>query len=408
MKRLFLAAVIASCVAAALARKAAPDESELDRALTAISVDTLRGNLSFLASDVLEGRYTPSRGLDTAAEFIASRFRAAGLASGSGADYFQVADLTQQVKKIAERRGQPPPVSVIARNVVALLPGSDPNLKNTYVVLSAHYDHLGTLKTSIGLTKDKSAKNGDEIFNGANDDGSGTVSVIEIATAFAKMPQRPRRSILFVTFCGEELGLLGSRYYVQHPLFPLAQTVADINLEQVGRSDGEFGKDHATLTGYDFTDLSSSFEKAAATVGMTMVKTKETDPYFRASDNFSFAAVGIPDVTLATSYEFPDYHGLKDEWKKIDFATMAKVDRLAALVLWSLAKQSTTCPLEREQSEDRILPPSWNAGQRHCSPLISPRLPHVVIEVWLRSSCSLWIYTVRSAKMTSQYACQNR
>jgi len=124
----------------------------------------------------------------------------------------------------------PPPTSVPVRlrNVAGVLRGSDPSLKETCVLVTAHYDHLGV----------RSAGDGDHIYNGANDDASGTGSVIEIAVALASLSQKPRRSIVFMTFFGEEIGLLGSKYYSRHPLFPLAKTVAQINLEHLGRTDG--------------------------------------------------------------------------------------------------------------------------------------------------------------------------
>src|SRR5205823_1334444 len=125
-----------------------------------------------------------------------------------------------------------------------------------------------TLETSGKLSADKAEKNGDRIFNGANDDGSGTVSVIEIASAFAKMRQRPKRSIVFIAFCGEELGELGSLYYTEHPLFPLERTIAEINLEQVGRSDSDIGKGNATTNGYGYTTMTPIFEKAAKLSGI--------------------------------------------------------------------------------------------------------------------------------------------
>jgi Zn-dependent M28 family amino/carboxypeptidase len=321
--------------------------TELQRALSRISADCLRGNLSFLSSDLLAGRWTPSAGLDIAAEFIASRFRAAGLEPGNGREYFQVADLTELAKKSGELRGRVIDHPVIGRNVVGVLRGSDPELRNTYLIVSAHYDHIGTLETSGKLSNDKAEKNGDRIFNGANDDGSGTVSVIEIASAFAKMKVRPKRSIVFIAFCGEELGELGSLYYTQHPLFPLKQTIADINLEQVGRSDSDIGKGNASTNGYGYTTMTPLFEKAARLSGVSMVKTKESDQYFPASDNYRFAQVGIPDLTVATSFEFPDYHGLKDEWQKIDFPEMVKVDRLIARVVWTVANDAVA--------------PRWNA-----------------------------------------------
>jgi Zn-dependent M28 family amino/carboxypeptidase len=347
MKRLLSALLGGALLFAAPPANVPKRISEFDRALFSISANSLRANLSFLASDALAGRWTPSPGLDAAAEFIASRFRAAGLTPGNDQSYFQIADLTELAKKSPEIKDRTIDSPIVGRNVIGILPGSDPNLKNTYVILSAHYDHLGTLATSGNLSQDKTEKNGDRIFNGANDDGSGTVSVIEIATALARMRVRPKRTIVFITFCGEELGLLGSLYYTQHPLFPLKDTVVNINLEQVGRSDSEFGKDNLTMTGYGYTDLTALFESSAQSVGMKMVKTKGTDPYFEASDNYYFAMAGIPDQTLATSYDFPDYHRLKDEWDKIDYSTMVKVDRLAARVIWTVANQAQA--------------PRWNA-----------------------------------------------
>lgn len=315
--------------------------AEFQHAIDGISADSLRGNLSFLSSDVLAGRWTPSPGLDVAAEFIASRFRAAGLEPGNGPSYFQIADLTDLARKSAELRDRKIGQPIIARNVVGLLRGSDPELANTYVIVSAHYDHLGTLETAGRLGVDKVAsKDGDRIFNGANDDGSGTVSVIEIASALARMKNRPKRSIIFIAFCGEELGELGSLYYTQHPLFRLNQTVAEINLEQVGRSDSDLGKGRVTLTGYDYTSITPIIQDAARISGLVLIRTDQTDGYFQASDNYSFARAGIPDLTIATSYEFPDYHRLKDEWQKIDFPEMVKVDRLAARVVWALANDA--------------------------------------------------------------------
>ncbi len=304
----------------------APDP--LQTSLDNISAQSLRGNLSFLASDALEGRWTPSPGLNIAAEFIASRFRAAGVAPGNKGSYFQQAGLNTR-----------PPATT--KNIVAILPGADPTLRNTYVILSAHYDHLGTLATAGRLTKDKVAIHGDTIFNGANDDGSGTVSVIEIAAALRKAHYQPKRSIVFILFCGEELGELGSEYYTKDPVYPLSKTVADINLEQIGRSDSDFGKGRASLTGYGYTNMTKLFQDAAKRSGFTLIKAKGTDAYFEDSDNYSFALVGIPDVTFATSFNFGDYHGLKDEWTKIDFPDLARANQLATRVLLNVADSPT-------------------------------------------------------------------
>jgi hypothetical protein len=421
-------------------------------AIDRISADSLRGHLSFLASDLLEGRKTPSRGLDLAAEYIAAQFRRAGLEAAGDDGYFQTAALTQvepssegielslengsvsltaakgavlprspraaelsevpvfkasdslhaedvkgravvlargrgsagilaklrtmqpaaivtfgprisrspQILDLGEKRAETPWVSVSdpemiramealapglsewklslriprpkqtpvkVRNVIGLLRGSDAALKDTYVLLSAHYDHLGVAA-------------GGKIYNGANDDASGTVSVIEIAAALAALPQHPRRSIVFLALFGEEEGLLGSKYYVDHPVFPLDKTVADINLEQLGRTDANNGPQiaTATLTGYDYSDVPPVFQKAGEMTGVNVYKAPNGgDEYFNRSDNESFADRGIPAHTVVVAFEFPDYHAVGDTWTKIDYANLAKVDRMLALGILMLA-----------------------------------------------------------------------
>jgi Zn-dependent M28 family amino/carboxypeptidase len=227
------------------------------------------------------------------------------------------------------------------RNVVGLLRGSDPALKETFLVLTAHYDHLGIRGTGEG----------DHIYNGANDDASGTASVIEIAGTLGGLAGRPRRSILFMALFGEERGELGSRYYAQHPIFPLAKTIADVNLEQLGRTDesGEARKiGQFNLTGFDFTDLAATFRQCAEPAGVQVVKDEtRSDAYFGRSDNAPFADVGVPSTTLSVTYEFSDYHAAGDEWPKLDYENMAKVDRAIALAVYRLA--------------DSTEEPRWNA-----------------------------------------------
>lgn len=216
------------------------------------------------------------------------------------------------------------------RNVIGLLRGSDPVLANTYVLLTAHYDHIGK-GVAVG---------GDNIYNGANDDGSGTVSVIEIAAALATLKQRPKRSLVFMTFFGEEKGGLGSRYYGRHPVFPIDKTVADLNLEQLGRTDDSEGPQvsRATITGFDYSDISTNFTAAGELTGVTIYKHEQnSDAFFSRSDNQSLADQGVPAHTLGVSFLFPDYHGVGDHWEKIDYENMAKVDRTVALGLLTIA-----------------------------------------------------------------------
>jgi Peptidase family M28 len=226
----------------------------------------------------------------------------------------------------------PTQTPVRVRNVAGVLRGSDPNLKDTYVIVSAHYDHLGVRDGCDAATQDC-------IFNGANDDGSGTVGVIELASALSKLNPRPRRSILFMTFFGEELGLVGSRYYGAHPLVPLAKTVAQINMEQIGRTDDSEGPQVGTLavTGFDFSDVGATLQRAGAATGIKVYKhPTNSDAYFARSDNQSLADAGVPAHTAGVAFEFPDYHAVGDEWTKVDFANMERVVRavgLAALLV---------------------------------------------------------------------------
>jgi hypothetical protein len=438
---------------------------EVNRALASISADSLRGNLSFIAADLLDGRDTPSRGLDIAALYIAAQFRRAGLEPAGDDGYFQTAKMlriagnrdgselhiktgsrTMAVSKerteIVSRQplelsgvsvykmtgradlpaaavkgkvvfvdrfgegrravaafqpaafldvagdasGQAPPrlidadeewtmfgdvprlivrdpdavrllkeskdgetgmtvsirlpaptaTPVTVRNVAGLLRGSDPALRSQYVLLTAHYDHLG--RNGAGV-----------VFPGANDNGSGTVSVIEIARALATLPAHPKRSILFMTFFGEEEGELGSRYYTCHPLFPLSRTVADLNLEQVGRTDSNAGREisNATLTGFRYSTVAHTLQQAGLLTGVKVYETPGGDEFFDRSDNQAFAEHGIPAHTIAVAFEFPDYHATGDVWEKVDYGNMAKVDRMIALGTLMLA--------------DNPDPPRWNS-----------------------------------------------
>jgi hypothetical protein len=219
------------------------------------------------------------------------------------------------------------------RNVAGVLRGSDPQLTDTYVIVTGHYDHLGV----------RPKAQGDGIYNGANDDASGTASVIAVASALADLGEKPKRTILFVTLFGEEAGGLGARWYTAHPIFPIAKTVADINLEQLGRTDDSEGPkvSQFNLTGFDYTDIAATFAKAGALTGVQAIKhEKNSDAYFGRSDNAAFADAGIPSTTLSVSYVFPDYHQPGDEWQKLDYDNLAKVDVTVALGILDMANSS--------------------------------------------------------------------
>ncbi|MEO6484090.1 MAG: M20/M25/M40 family metallo-hydrolase [Pyrinomonadaceae bacterium] len=210
--------------------------------------------------------------------------------------------------------------SIVSRNVVARVEGSDPRLKSEYVIYSAHWDHLG---------KDTNLK-GDQIYNGAIDDAAGTAQLLEIARAFAKLPKKPKRSILFIATTAEEKGFLGSRYYAQNPLFPVAKTVANINLD----GGNVWGRTKDVLSAsYGLSTLDEVLEEAAKLQGRIFLKESLGNGglYF-ASDQIEFAKAGIPAIfpfsgsdyvgknkdfgdTQWNNYSEKDYHQVSDEVK---------------------------------------------------------------------------------------------
>ena len=262
------------------------------------------------------------------------------LAGSAAAAFYDALPLGNTSAALSINVDAPAETPVKLRNVIGVLRGSDRALRETYVLVTAHYDHLGVNPNVPGP---------DKIYNGANDDGSGTVSVIEIAAALSKLKQRPKRSIVFMTVFGEEKGLLGSRYYGRHPIFPIEKTVADVNLEQIGRTDDSEGPQVGTcaMTGFDFSDVGEIFKAAGDLVGIKVFKhPTKSDAYFGRSDNQALADQGVPAHTLSVAYEYPDYHKVGDHWDKIDYDNMAKVDRMVAVGLLMIANN----PIE----------PKWN------------------------------------------------
>ncbi len=225
-------------------------------------------------------------------------------------------------------------------NVLGYIEGSDK--KDELVVVTAHYDHVGVDSTLTG----------DQIFNGANDDGSGTVAVLELAEAFAQAKKDgngPRRSVLFMTVTGEEKGLLGSEYYSENPVFPLANTVANVNIDMIGRMDFDYEKSNDSnyiyVIGAD--KLSSELHKINEEANQKYVNLKldykyndENDPnrFYYRSDHYNFAKKGIPIIFYFNGVH-ADYHKPSDSVDKIIFESAEKVARLAFHVAWELANR---------------------------------------------------------------------
>ncbi len=232
---------------------------------------------------------------------------------------------------------------VTTENVAAFIEGSDPVLKEEVVVISAHLDHIGIDPT----------KNGDQINNGADDDGSGSVALLEIAEAFQRAKEDghgPRRSILFLHVSGEEKGLLGSAYYAdREPLFPLESTVADLNIDMIGRHDPTYeGSDQyvdiigAELISTDLDDISTRVNEVTG-LGLELSKRfnslDDPEQFFRRSDHWNFGKHQIPFIFYFNGTH-EDYHGVDDEPDKIDYDLYALRARLIFGTAWQIANQA--------------------------------------------------------------------
>jgi len=207
---------------------------------------------------------------------------------------------------------------ITAPNVVGILPGSDPALRDEYVVFSGHMDHVG-----IG-TPDA---NGDSIFNGADDDASGTIAVVEIAEAMASLPTAPRRSMLFLLVSGEEKGLWGSEYFADNPSVPTDRMVADFNTDMVGRN----WPDTIVAIGKEHSDLGTTLERVNAAhpeLGMTAIDDLwPQESFYTRSDHYNFAQKGVP-ILFFFNGTHEDYHGRDDEPDRIDGEKAARIARL--------------------------------------------------------------------------------
>jgi hypothetical protein len=236
------------------------------------------------------------------------------------------------------------PETLWTQNVVAIWEGSDPVMKNEMVAVGAHYDHVGMNPNAPGP---------DKIYNGADDDGSGTTGVLAMAEALAKSPKRPKRSILFVWHCGEEKGLWGSQYFTNYPTVDLKNVIAQLNIDMIGRSKkaDDTNPKNKDLSGENAIYvigsqmMSSQLGKTVTDVNNAYLKLnydvryddpKDPNRFFFRSDHFNYAQKGIP-ITFWFDGVHEDYHQLGDEPQKIDYQKMEKVARTIFLTMWELA-----------------------------------------------------------------------
>ena len=324
-KIFLLAFALAACAPAATPVATTP---AANAGVDAITETNVRRVLSALAADSMEGRETGTRGANRAAAFIASEMKALGLAPGGDSGYFQrvpfewlprtrVEPRLRLLDSLGALAAIAPENRRIGYNIIGVMQGTDPVLKDQVVAFAAHYDGIG-----FGP-----AVNGDSIYNGADDDASGVTTVLEIARAFTR-GSPPKRTLIFMATTGEEEGILGTRWYVRHPTLPISKMVAEMEVEMAGRPDSMAGgSGKLWMTGYDRSTMGSMLRAA----GIPIV----ADPYpqfrfFERSDNIVFARMGIPAHTLSSYNLHKEYHTPGDDVSRIDFVHLTAVARAAA------------------------------------------------------------------------------
>jgi len=282
----------------------------------------IRRDIEFLASDRLEGRLAGTPGNDSAAAYLARRYRSLGLIE-LAPGYLQPFDALS-ARDVHMGRTEPRPT----QNVVALLRGRDPALRDEYIVIGAHFDHLGR---SPMFAQDPEAM--DAIRNGADDNASGTAAVLDLARLLAANP--PRRSVIFVNFSAEELGVLGSSWFVTHSPVPTQSIVAMLNFDMVGRLRNDKLIVYGTSTATELKGIVDS-ANATAAAGTAMLRVTGGGDGYGPSDQSSFYAKDIPVLHFFTDLH-DDYHRATDDADKINAAGEARVVELALRVARAIA-----------------------------------------------------------------------
>ena len=313
-------------------------KSDPTQYMKTITAEDLKKHLYIIAADSMEGRETGSAGQKKAGRYLISEYQKNNVSFPKGAsDFYQAVPASF----LNGKRNRNLPNS---ENIWAFIEGTEK--PEEVIVISAHYDHVGI-------------ENG-EIYNGADDDGSGTSALLEIAQAFQlakKEGNGPKRSILFLHVTGEEHGLLGSRYYSENPLFPLANTVADVNIDMIGRRD----ELHANTNNYVYiigaNRLSAELDHISAIMNQKYVgldldyrfnDPKDPNRFYERSDHYNFAKHGIPSVFFFNGVH-ADYHKKSDEAHKIEYDALEKRTQLAFVVAWELANRKDRIQVDADK-----------------------------------------------------------
>lgn len=327
MKKIIAFFILATTISCS-SQKPSDAPIEPTKYIKTITPEELKEYLTIVASDEMQGRETGSVGQKKAGAYLISQYQKNKIPFPKGAtSYYQAIPAAYLNAKYHENLGD-------SENIWAYIEGSEK--PNEVLVISAHYDHVGV-------------KDG-EVYNGADDDGSGTVALVAIAKAFEtakKEGHGPKRSILFLHVTGEEHGLHGSRFYSENPLFPLANTITDINIDMIGRRDF----DHPDTNNYVYvigadrlsTDLNTitiAANEKYIHLDLDFKFNALTDPnhFYERSDHYNFGKNGIPSVFLFNGVH-ADYHQKTDEVSKIEFDALAKRAQLAFVMAWELANR---------------------------------------------------------------------
>ena len=335
MRKILLLAFPAILLSCSAQNGKVEDADPMEYANT-ITAEDLKEHLYTFASDEFEGRETGEPGQKKAAEYLKNEYKSLNLPSPLGGD-----DYFQEVPVSYFKRGNVKPTE----NVVAFLKGSEK--PEEVLVISSHYDHVGI---------DDQGR----IYNGADDDGSGTVGVLEIAEAFVKASKdgyTPKRSILFLNVTGEEKGLVGSKFYTDEPIFPLANTVANLNIDMIGRIDPahEGNDNYVYLIGSDklSTDLhllSESVNEKHVKMDLDYKYNDENDPnrFYYRSDHYNFAKNNIP-IIFYFNGTHADYHKHTDTPEKIEYDLLAKRTQLVFLTAWEIANRDARLVVDKAE-----------------------------------------------------------
>ena len=346
MKKILYVASALVFMACGTSKEASIEDANVDQAAkyaATITAKDLGNHLFTYASDEFEGRETGEPGQKTAVEYLKNFYKSQGIVSPIGGDdYFQ--EVPAEWINKNTRRGK----FKDSENVVAFIEGSEK--PEEIVVISAHLDHEGV-------------KNG-IVYNGADDDGSGTVAMLEIAEAFqiaAKAGKGPKRSILFLHVTGEEKGLLGSKYYTDvDPIFPLENTVCDLNIDMIGRIDSRHKADpnYVYLIGSDklsteLHTISEAMNKKYTNINLDYKYNDENDPnrFYYRSDHYNFVKNNVPIIFYFNGTHV-DYHKPTDTPDKINYELLENRTKLVFHTAWEVANKETRIIADKDKKEE--------------------------------------------------------